>query len=325
MALTNPTSLVSVQELSYFEGKLALKYQGKAISITGITATTVEGALAELKTAIGNSDVSFEKLDTPNTGKLATYRFTKGSGAGATTMDIDIEKDLMRAIVGFVTITESGGKYYDGQTEVTAADGVTKAGVYLKSNEIDASGAATGTVKYALADAVIEYLTVGNQTGKVVTLTIANNQITADIADGAISKAKLDASVQASLNLADSALQEHQDISGKADKVSGATANNFAGIDANGNLKDSGYKASDFQAAGSYKTQQTAVSDPVASGTTVEFIASISQNANGEITPIKKTVTSASASDAGLMSAADYSKLAAIAYAQDSDIDEIFA
>ena len=32
----------------------------------------------------------------------------------------------------------------------------------------------------------------------------------------------------------------------KADKVSGATNNNFAALDANGNLKDSGKKASDF-------------------------------------------------------------------------------
>lgn len=36
---------------------------------------------------------------------------------------------------------------------------------------------------------------------------------------------------------------------GKADKVSGATADNFAGLDANGNLKDSGSKASDFATA----------------------------------------------------------------------------
>ena len=44
----------------------------------------------------------------------------------------------------------------------------------------------------------------------------------------------------------ESFLQEHQDITGKADKVSGATADNFAGLDANGNLKDSGKSASDF-------------------------------------------------------------------------------
>ena len=36
------------------------------------------------------------------------------------------------------------------------------------------------------------------------------------------------------------------DISGKADKVSSATNGNFAGLDANGNLTDSGKKASDF-------------------------------------------------------------------------------
>jgi len=39
------------------------------------------------------------------------------------------------------------------------------------------------------------------------------------------------------------------DYTGKADKVSGATANNFAGLDSNGNLKDSGSKASDFATA----------------------------------------------------------------------------
>ena len=40
------------------------------------------------------------------------------------------------------------------------------------------------------------------------------------------------------------------DISGKADKVTSATNGNFAGLDANGNLTDSGKKASDFMADG---------------------------------------------------------------------------
>lgn len=41
-------------------------------------------------------------------------------------------------------------------------------------------------------------------------------------------------------------ITSHQDISGKADKVSSATNNNFAALDANGNLKDSGHKHSDY-------------------------------------------------------------------------------
>jgi hypothetical protein len=95
----------------------------------------------------------------------------------------------------------------------------------------------------------------------------------------------------------------------KADKVTGATNGNFAGLDANGNLTDSGKKASDF------KTVQTAVSDPTADGTGVSFIDSISQNANGEITPHKKTVanvaasTSGSGGSNGLMLATDKEKL----------------
>lgn len=36
------------------------------------------------------------------------------------------------------------------------------------------------------------------------------------------------------------------DISGKADKVSGATSGNFAGLDSTGNLTDSGYSPNDF-------------------------------------------------------------------------------
>lgn len=41
-------------------------------------------------------------------------------------------------------------------------------------------------------------------------------------------------------------LTQHQDISGKADKVSGATDGNFAALDSNGNLTDSGHKHSDY-------------------------------------------------------------------------------
>lgn len=47
------------------------------------------------------------------------------------------------------------------------------------------------------------------------------------------------------------------DISGKADKVADATEGNFAGLDANGNLTDSGKKASDFVSAEAGKRLMT--------------------------------------------------------------------
>ena len=103
------------------------------------------------------------------------------------------------------------------------------------------------------------------------------------------------------------------DYSGKADKVSGATNGNFAGLDANGNLTDSGQKAADF------KTKQSAVSDPTvpSSGITeaTAFIDTITQNANGEISATKKNlpIVEASVSGAGgkngLMTAAQAEQL----------------
>ena len=102
---------------------------------------------------------------------------------------------------------------------------------------------------------------------------------------------------------------DREDLDRKADKVSNATDGNFAGLDDNGNLTDSGYKASDF------KPKQTAVTDPTASGSGIEFIDSISQDTNGVIVPAKKSVQVAVAStsgvggNAGVMSAADKEKL----------------
>lgn len=61
------------------------------------------------------------------------------------------------------------------------------------------------------------------------------------------------------------------------------------------------------------KHVQTEVSSPSASGTAVAFIDNISQNTNGVISPTKKTVAGATQSAAGLMSAADKTKLDGIA------------
>ena len=134
-------------------------------------------------------------------------------------------------------------------------------------------------------------------------------------------------------------------IAGKADKVSEATEGNFAGLDANGNLTDSGSKADDFATAaqgskadtalqgiilngdtvtpednivdlGDLKTKQTAVPDPQQGGntSTFEFIDSLSQNENGVINPTKKKIPLAAPASAfgetdGLMSKADKAKL----------------
>ena len=150
--------------------------------------TNVGAALEELFAAQGASDVSFTRLQTPNSGKLATYRFTKGSGAGATTMDIDLAYDYVNNIIGIVN-----------------QDGEGNSGYFLKVNV--AAAGQTASYEYLDVSGLVEYLTLGDQTGKAVTLNITNHQITADIADKAILKKHLAQTVQDSLDAADSALQ----------------------------------------------------------------------------------------------------------------------
>ena len=88
-----------------------------------------------------------------------------------------------------------------------------------------------------------------------------------DLPSGGIPKTDLAQAVQDSLDLADSAIQEHQDISGKADKVASATNGNFAGLDANGNLTDSGSKAADFATAAQGGKADTAIQSVKVNGT----------------------------------------------------------
>ena len=211
IAATIVASLASAK--AYADGLKAALVAGDIAftnaAFNGGNKTDVGSALVELATAQSNGAVTFEVLSNPNTGKLKSYRFTKGTGAGATTMDIDIEKDLLNGTFELVTIVagtgDNAGKFYDGQTEVGSSVGVTKAGVFMKYN----SNAASDSPAYSYADmtGLVEYLTVGTQTGKVVTLSIdsATHTITADIADGAIGKAKLSTEVQ---NILDAAPQK---------------------------------------------------------------------------------------------------------------------
>lgn len=60
---------------------------------------------------------------------------------------------------------------------------------------------------------------------------------------------------------------------------------------------------------GSFKVVQTAVSDPTASGTGYQFIATITQNTQGVISATKRSVREASISQSGLMTPAMFTQL----------------
>jgi hypothetical protein len=97
-----------------------------------------------------------------------------------------------------------------------------------------------------------------------------------------IPKTDLADAVQTSLDLADTALQD-EDIEGKADLVSGATAGNFAGLDANGNLTDSGSKAADFVTAAQGTKADSAIQSVKVNGTALTPDANKAVNVEFEI------------------------------------------
>ena len=314
-------SLITVNGSTYQLGKDASASVGGIMklysAVGGENDTNTDGAVSQSAlTSKFNSLQSGAALSVEKGGVAASnptigadgYTYTIKQGSSSL-FSINIAKDMV--VSDGEVITADG-------TENTTTDGNTSAGLTSGEKYIKLQLANSTKLLYIPVNSLYKDYTFSDTTE--IDFTDTNNTITAEIKSGSIAKGKLDSSVQASLDLADSALQAHQDITGKADKVASATNGNFAGLDSNGNLTDSGYKASDFQAAGSYKTTQAAVSDPTNGSTPgLTFIATISQNTNGVITATKETVQSASASQAGLMSAADYNKLAAISASVSGD------
>lgn len=140
------------------------------------------------------AEYSMTKLATASAGASASYQLTKdGTGIGAV---IDIPKDMV--VSSGAVVTNPAGK---------------DAGTYI---ELILANATNDKLYINVGD-LIEYVTSGSQAGDMVVVNVdANHQVTATITDGTITKAKLNNAVQTSLNLADSALQ-------KADIVTGGT------------------------------------------------------------------------------------------------------
>lgn len=311
-------SLITVNGSTYQLGKDASASVGGIMklytAVGGENDTNTDGAVSQSAlTSKFNALQSGAALSVEKGGVAASnptigadgYTYTIKQGSSSL-FSINIAKDMV--VSDGEVITADG-------TENTTTDGNTSAGLTSGEKYIKLQLANSTKLLYIPVNSLYKDYTFSDTTE--IDFTDTNNTITAEIKTGSIAKSKLDSGVQASLDLADSAIQ---DISGKADKVASAVSGNFAGLDVNGNLTDSGSKASDFQVAGSYKTTQTAVSDPTNGSTPgLTFIATISQNTNGVITATKETVQSASASQAGLMSAADYSKLAAISASVSGD------
>lgn len=258
MALTNPTKLINVQELQYFEGKLAAKYQTQAITATGIAAETVVGALEELANSISSLPSAIVPKGTKTFAQLAPAT------------------DLAAANVGFM--------WNISDAFTTTSDFVEGAGVSIPAGaNVYVANPSTGVYKYDIFQGMYDLSGYALKSEMAIT----------DVSGDSTKK-----NIQLKSGLSQDVLVAHQDISGKADKdtdavegnlaefdangnpvdsgiaaddvatkVASATEGNFAGLDSNGNIADSGKKAADFATAAQGTKADSAIQSVKVGGT----------------------------------------------------------
>ena len=296
----------------------------KATNLTGATKTKITYNSQGIVTAgadLEASDIPDLDASKITTGTLPVGRGGTGAGTveGArTNLDVYSKAEVDARLSGRVEVVsalpatgETGVIYYVGPTGtggdqyeeyIWAKEEGASAKSWIKVGEptIDLSGYKTKqtakTSPSASGNTLAFIDTVSQNENGEITATKKNVTI-----DSALSSTSTNPVQNKAVESAISAIN-----AGKADKVTGATSGNFASLDANGNLTDSGHKHSD------YKTKQTAKGDPTASGTTLTAIATISQDANGVITATKKTIQPASGTQDGVMPSSHYTKLEGI-------------
>ena len=136
--------------------------------------------------------------DESSSDYAAVYHLTKdGANVGAS---INIPKDM---------VVKSGAV-------VTNPEG-QKAGTYIVLTLANA----TEDKIYIPVDSLIEYVTSGSAADDMVVVNVSgDHKVTATITDGKVTKAKLDVNVKASLDLADTAVQNGEGVSAEGEYVS---------------------------------------------------------------------------------------------------------
>lgn len=250
---------------------------------------------------IGTQAVTAEKLATDS---VTTTKILNG----AVTTDKLEAQAVTTAKIADLNVT-TGKIADDAVTTVKIADGNVTTAKIADGNVTEGK---LGTDSVTTAKIKDENVTESKlATDSVTTDKIKDGNVTGGkLADGAVTTAKIDAnaitpakvsndtyeiSISGTAKYATHASGDlATELNGKADKVTGATSGNLAGLDASGNLTDSGVNPSNI------KTKQTAVDDPTASGNAYSFIDTLSQDANGEVTVTKKTVPDATTAVRGV-------------------------
>lgn len=198
---------------------------------------------------------------TTTTEGVAAHDTTEGSGRTYVT---EVLVDGYGHVAGIKTASETNQTINDGKLVLKASDGVTAT---EKTFTADYAGDdITFEVKHASPDGAAAGSTTPNaaQTpdyGDTFNIPVITTDKFGHVTEKSTTTVKI---------------PEKFDVSGKADKVKNAVNGNFAGLDANGNLTDSGKNANSFDAAGTAqnKINELDVSDTAVAG---QYVSQVSQ------------------------------------------------
>lgn len=247
------------------------------------TKTTIRNLTAEIKKTFVKKD-AFTPVETAANAAIKAVKVTGNTvnfytntgitGAAAFSMDFPTEMFLDQTKTAFVGKFKFSDTTYPGATD-PKLDGKPVMVLAVKGENPDSC-----TYSFLNMAALVDTYKA-KATGKdaSTTVTIAGYEV--DV------KVNVSAAVGNALILKDDGLYvptpKEVDISGKADKVTGATTGNFAALDGEGNLTDSGKKPADFVAAETGKRLMTDAEGEKLAGVSEGATKTAASSTNGNV------------------------------------------
>lgn len=255
------------------------------------TKTTIRNLTAEIKKTFVKKDAFTPVEAAANaaikalkvTGNTVNFYTNTGmTGAAAFSMDFPTEMFLDQTKTAFVGKFKFSDTTYPGATD-PKLDGKPVMVLAVKGENPNSC-----TYSFLNMAALVDTYKA-KATGKdaSTTVTIAGYEV--DV------KVNVSAASGNALVLKDDGMYvptpKEVDISGKADKVTGATTGNFAALDGEGNLTDSGKKPADFVAAETGKRLMTDAEGEKLSGVSEGATKTAASSTNGNVNIDGKEVT----------------------------------
>ena len=300
--ITNPNRVVRIAQLAQFKTKADALYQTQAIAVQNISATTVTGALAELRNAI------------TNLGSVLSYKGSVADVAALALIDNHAVGDTYNVVAADPTThTPAGTNYAWNGTAWDALGGTVDLTPYKTIDSLKSKGAANKGV-YFDADGNAQPMTYELNCDVPANAVFTDDSVTAvgnHYAPAADNSAELTASLEGT---ADASVDDTDVAVVKGIKVQRDAKGHVVGITVTkANVKDTTYSNGN----GINLANKVFSANVVAAN-------GLSCDANGIAMAAVVASTSGAGGSNGAMTAAQAEQLATLVYAENSDVNEIF-